>query len=63
MQTEEAKQLYRARASLCEWSNAHQKSHHGIRQVLVRGVDKVKCVVLLSAIANNVLQHAAHWMS
>jgi transposase len=63
MQTEEAKELYRARASLCELRNAHHKSHHGIAQVLVRGVDKVKCVVLLSAIASNLLQHAAHWLS
>jgi transposase len=60
MQTPEAKEKYRARAGLCELSNAHQKSHHALTQFVVRGVDKVTCVVLLSAIASNVTQHAAH---
>ncbi len=62
METPEAKELYRARAGLCELTNAHQKSHHGITQFLVKGVDKVICVVLLSAIASNLTQHAAHWL-
>ena len=60
METPEAKQLYRARAGLCELPNAHQKSHHGITPFLVRGLDKVTCVVLLSAIASNLMQNAAH---
>jgi len=58
METDEAKKLYRGRASLVELANAHQKSHHGITQVLVRGATKVTCVILLSAIASNILQHA-----
>ena len=61
METSEAKKRYRARAGLAELPNAHQKSHHGIQQVLVRGLEKVTCVVLLNAIASNILQHAAHW--
>jgi transposase len=61
METPEAKEKYRARASLAELPNAHQKSHHGIRQVLVRGIEKVTCVILLSAITSNILQHASHW--
>ena len=61
METSEAKKRYRARAGLAELLNAHQKSHHGIQQVLVRGLEKVTCVVLLNAIASNILQHAAHW--
>jgi transposase len=60
METPEAKELYRARAGLCELTNAHQKSHHGITQFLVSGIDKVTAVVLLSAIASNLTQHAAH---
>jgi transposase len=60
METSEAQETYRARAGLCELSNAHQKSHHGLTQFLVRGLDKVKCVVLFSAIAANLLQHARH---
>ena len=62
METEEAKELYRARAGLGELSNAHQKSHHGISQFIVKGIDKVTCVILLSAITSNLLQHAAHWL-
>lgn len=60
METDEAKKLYRARASLVELANAHQKELHGLEQVLVRGLDKVKSVMLLSAIASNILQHASH---
>lgn len=60
MQTPEAQKQYRARAGLCELSNAHQKSHHGLTQFLVKGLDNVKCVVLFSALASNLLQHASH---
>jgi transposase len=59
MTTDEAKPVYRARASLCELMNAHLRSHHGIEQFLVRGLAKVTCVALLAAITSNVLQHAA----
>jgi transposase len=59
METPEAKELYRARAGLAELPNAHQKTHHGISQFLVEGLDKVTCVVLMSAIASNLVQHAA----
>lgn len=62
METDEAKQLYRARASLCELSNAHLRSHHGVDHVLVRGVAKVTCVALLGAIASNLLQHAGTFL-
>lgn len=60
MATPEAAKAYRARAGLCELANAHQKSHHGLTQFLVRGLDKVTCVTLLSAIAFNLSQHASH---
>ena len=58
METDEAKKLYRARAGLAELANAHQKTHHGIGQVLVSGIAKVTCVILLNAIGSNILQHA-----
>jgi transposase len=58
MQTDEAKKLYKARAGLCELTNAHLKHHHGTSQVLVRGLDKVKCVALLGALTANLLAHA-----
>jgi transposase len=60
METDEAKKLYRSRAGLAELANAHQKTHHGIAQVLVGGVAKVTCVILLNAIGSNILQHASH---
>jgi hypothetical protein len=60
METAEAKEIYRARAGLCELNNAHQKSHHGIEQLLVRGISKVTCVALFHAVASNILQHARH---
>jgi transposase len=58
MDTDDAKQLYRARAGLCELMNAHLRTHHGVDHFLVRGLAKVTCVVLFAAIASNLLQHA-----
>lgn len=58
MEEPEAKQLYRARASLAELANAKQKTQQGLTQLLLRGIDKVTCVVLMGAIASNILQHA-----
>ena len=63
MESLEAKQLYRARAGLCELANAHQKSHQGVTQFLVRGIPKVTSVVLLGAISSNILQHAKHLLA
>jgi transposase len=58
MATDEAKRAYRARAGLCELPNAHLKCHHGMAQVLVRGLAKVSCVALLGALVSNLLAHA-----
>lgn len=58
METDEAKQLYKARAGLCELMNAHARTHHGLDHFLVRSLAKVTCVVLMTAIASNILQHA-----
>lgn len=57
MQTEEAKELYRARAGLCEWTNAQAAARFGLRQFLVRGVVKATSVALLIAITTNLTQH------
>ena len=59
MQTDEAKRRFRARASLCELSNAHLKQHHGVAQVLVRGLTGVTSVALIAGLAANLLQHAS----
>lgn len=59
MATTEAKRNYRARPGLCELPNAHLKCHHGMAQVLVRGLEKVTCVVLLGVLTGNLLAHAS----
>lgn len=63
MKTDEAKRAYRARAGLCELSNAHLKDHHGTASVLVRGLTKVTCVALFGAVAANILNHATAWLA
>lgn len=59
MASEQGRQLYAARASLSELANAHLKSRLGLARLLVRSVPKVTCVILLAAIAFNLLQHGA----
>lgn len=59
MQTARAKELYRARAGLCEWTNAQAAGRFGLRQFLVRGLAKTGCVALLVAITTNLTQHLA----
>ena len=58
METEEAKTLYRLRAATAEWANA-QLRHHGLGRFTVRGLGKVFNVVLLAAIAHNLLRWLA----
>lgn len=58
MNDPEAKRVYRARASLCELTNAHLR-HRGLTQFLVRGVAKATCVAMIAAIAGNLLAHSA----
>ena len=60
MTTDDAKRIYRGRATLAELPNAFLKSHFGLDRVLVRGVAKVKCVALLAAITFNIVQNAAY---
>jgi transposase len=55
MQTDEAKRIYRKRASSAEWVNA-QARNRGLRQFLVRGMAKARAVVLWYALAHNLAQ-------
>jgi transposase len=55
MGTAAAKAIYKERASTVETANAECKTYRGLRQILVRGIDKVKCVALLSALAYNIV--------
>ena len=58
MTTPEAKELYRARAGLCELPNANLKTRLGLGQLLVRTLPKVTCVALLVALSANLVTHA-----
>ena len=58
MASEEAKAIYKNRAAVAECVNA-QARNRGLRQLLVRGTAKVRCVVLLYALAHNLMRMAA----
>jgi transposase len=55
MGTEQAKAIYKERASTVETVNGECKTYRGLGQFLVRGIDKVQCVALWSALAYNVV--------
>jgi len=52
MASEEAKAIYKERAATVECVNA-QARNRGLRQFLVRGIDKVKAVAIWHALAHN----------
>jgi transposase len=58
MATEEAKAVYRQRGAVAEWTNA-QLRQHGLSPFTVRGLTKVTTVVLMVAVAHNLLR----WMT
>jgi transposase len=55
MGLDDIKQLYRLRAATIECVNAQARTRHGLTQLRVRGVGKVRCVVLWAALAHNLL--------
>jgi hypothetical protein len=57
MRTDEAREQYKGRASLVENVNAQVKGRYGLTEVTVRGLEKVKCVALLVALAHNLAAH------
>ena len=58
METDEAKEVYKERAATAECVNAHAR-RHGLRQLMVRGTEKVLSVLLLVAITHNLLRWIA----
>jgi hypothetical protein len=60
MQTPAAKEIYRLRAARSERVNAELVDRMGLYRVAVRGVRKVKCVLLWMALAYNVIHFATH---
>ena len=59
MTSEEGKTIYKLRASTSETVNADLKTFRGLRAFMVRGLAKVRCVALWSALAYNVTHFAA----
>lgn len=59
MGTESAKRIYVQRGVLAERTNADLRVHRGLDRLNVRGLAKVKTVVLLAALAFNVLRMLA----
>jgi transposase len=58
MGSQEGKEVYKLRASTSETVNADLRCRRGLRELTVRGVKKVTCVVLWSALAYNVMHFA-----
>lgn len=56
MATAEAKTIYKQRGSTIETINGDLAEHRGLRRLRVRGPTKVRCVVLLLALAYNLRQ-------
>ena len=58
MGTEDAKGIYKQRASTVETVNGDLKSWRGLGPFVVRGLKKVRCIALWSALAYNVMHFA-----
>lgn len=59
MGTESAKRIYVQRGAVAERTNADLRGHRGLDRLNVRGLAKVKSVVLLAALTFNVLRMIA----
>lgn len=55
MGTDEAKAMYKRRAATAECVNA-QSRNRGLQQFKVRGLAKVTCVMLIFALAHNLMR-------
>jgi transposase len=63
MGTPAAKQLYKQRSSTIETINGELKTERGLDRVLVRGLRKVQCAALWSALAYNAVHFGAILLS
>lgn len=54
----EAKSIYKHRAATIETANAECRTYRGLRPMRVRGLSKVRCVALWSALAYNLIHFA-----
>jgi hypothetical protein len=58
MGTEAARAIYQERGATIETINGETKEYRGMRRLLVRGLSKAKCVVVLAALAYNLVHFA-----
>ncbi len=58
MSTVQGQRIYRTRCSTSETVNADLKTHRGLRAFNVRGLGKVRCIALWSALAYNLMHFA-----
>ncbi len=58
MSTVQGQRIYRTRCSTSETVNADLKTHRGLRTLHVRGLGKVRCIALWSALAYNLIHFA-----
>jgi transposase len=63
MGTDLAKKVYKQRASTIETINGELKDQRGLRRLLVRGLRKVQCAALWSALAYNVVHFGSILLS
>jgi DDE family transposase len=63
MGSEQAQSVYKLRASTSETVNADLRTYRGVDRFLVRGLGKVRCVVLWSALAYNLMHFAGALLS
>src|SRR5271166_1385160 len=56
METEAARQIYRRRGAVAEFSNLWLKAKLGLRQFRVRGLQKVRCEALWACLTYNIQQ-------
>jgi transposase len=59
MGSEEGQAIYKLRAATSETVNADLKCYRGLHQLTVRGLAKIRCVALWSALAYNLLHFAS----
>ena len=63
MASEEGKAIYSHRGSTVETVNADLKMFRGLSRMVVRGLNQVRCQVLWSALAYNLLHFAQVWIT
>jgi hypothetical protein len=58
MASAEGQEIYKQRAATSETVNADLRTHRGLTQITVRGIDKMRCVALWCALAYNIFHFA-----